>query len=445
MIDRLKFPLAVALIAFILVLLAIGAGWRLERGDGTLLRNVQFSAQRITPNADGDGDALVISYEISRNAVVSIYFEDDAGKRHYFRRDKDRGIGDYELFFSGIVDGYRLPDDLVEGQIVARVLQDGDYRWTIEATDHAGVMEQSSGDLTIAEADTALPELRGYQIFPQTFTPNRDGISDRVEIQFQLMKEADSRVYLLQPNGIEVPISELPRQVEPNAPGRHYFDYEGGVDNGETPPPDGVYPVYGFAQDAIGQKVVVSDTLEIKFGGVPRADIMVPSVGDQVAFSASSWQLCDTLFFTLTLENYGEAPIRTTGPPPKTVYDSDWNFNTLGWFTESGAWRVAIGYEDELRNYPYRWAVGDFEDLEEIDGHLYLMPGARAVIEGGIRLTGALGSRNPQILYAGLIHEDVEISQFNNRVDPRAIAIDLPDPDNIEPCPDREIPVKPEG
>ena len=64
------------------------------------------------------------------------------------------------------------------------------------------------------------------------------------------------------------------------------------------------------------------------------------------------------------------------------MYDSDWNYNTLGWHTESGAWRLAVGYENEISNYPYRWAVGTDADLEEIDGYRYLMPGERAVITG---------------------------------------------------------------
>ena len=32
-----------------------------------------------TPNADGESDATPISYELTRNAVVSIYFEDEDG------------------------------------------------------------------------------------------------------------------------------------------------------------------------------------------------------------------------------------------------------------------------------------------------------------------------------------------------------------------------------
>ena len=112
----------------------------------------------------------------------------------------------------------------------------------------------------------------------------------------------------------------------------------------------------------------------------------------------------------------------------------------MGWHTESGAWRIAIGFENELANYPYRWAIGNVKDLELIGDHYYLMPGDRAVVTGTIRLVGPLGERNPQPIWAGLIHEDVEISQFNNRVDPRELLIDFPDTNNIPQCEQRKLP-----
>jgi hypothetical protein len=144
----------------------------------------------------------------------------------------------------------------------------------------------------------------------------------------------------------------------------------------------------------------------------------------------------------MTIENYGTTPIRTTGPEPGTIYDSDWNYNTLGWHTESGAWRAAIGFENELTNYPFRWAVGSPDDLQVIDGYTYLMPGERAVVTGGIRVVGLFGDRNPQPMWAGLIHEDVGISEFNNRVDPHEVLVDMPDEGNMPVCEPREIPIK---
>lgn len=432
---------AVIIIAVALVIMALGAGWLIARGDPTLLRNVTVEHEMITPNADGDGDATTIRYELSRNADVSISFEDEDGQRHYFRENQPRGVGEYEVLFSGVVDGYELPGESIEGEILARLLQDGGYTWTISAVDEDGNEESVSGELLVAEADSELPEMRNFSLDKSTFTPNQDGIDDRVAIQFYLPKEvAQTRVFLVTPEGAELPVAELERGVASGSIGRHYFDYEAGVDNKATPPPDGTYPVVAIAEDAEGQRIRVEDSLTLQYGGVPRAEIVSPAIGDTVEFDSTAVVLCDTLNFTLTVQNYGTTPIRTTGPEPGTSYDSDWNYNTLGWHTESGAWRVAIGYENELSNYPYRWAIGNPEDLETIGDHQYLMPGERAVINGSIRLVGPLGERNPQPVWAGLIHEDVEISQFNNRVDPHEILIDLPDVDNQVECEPREIP-----
>jgi hypothetical protein len=445
MIEKRTTPWIVAVIAFVVVVVSIAIGWRVVNGDNSLLRNVSVGHEVITPNADGSDDATTIAYEISRNAIVSIYFENEAGERFYFRQDRPRGSGDYQVLFSGIVEGYRLPEEIIEGEILSRLLQNGRYTWTIQATDNNNVTETAAGSLTIADADTALPEMRDFSVYPDTFTPNRDGISDRVKPQFYLTKEVASlRVFLLTPDGLEVPISELERDIPANSPGRHYYDYEGGVDNGATPPPDGTYPLIAIAEDAEGQKIRVEDSLTIQYGGVPRADIFAPPAGDTLEFSATAVTICDTLYFTMTVENYGLTPIRTTGPEPGIVYDSDWNYNTLGWHTESGAWRVAIGYENEITNYPYRWALGNPEDLVEIDGYTYLMPGERALITGGIRLVNVFGDRNPQPVWAGLIHEDVGIAEFNTRVDPHEITVDLPDEANMPECEVREIPAKEE-
>ncbi len=441
-----KTPWIVALTAVLLVVAAVVVGWRLWNGDSSLLRDAVVRDARITPNADGDTDATIISYVLSRNADVSIYFDNAAGERFYFRDTKARGAGDYRVAFSGVVDGYRLPDDTVEGEILTRLLQDGAYTWTIEATDEAGHSEKAQGQLTIADADTALPDLRTFSLTNATFTPNRDGISDRTQAQFFLTKAVDDlRVFLRLPDGQEVPISEYEQDVPAGEPGWHYYDYEGGVDNGATPPPDGAYPVVAIARDLEGQTVRVEDELTIQYGGVPRAHIYPPPTGDTVSWDVTAVAVCDTVYFTLTVENYGTTPIRTSGPEPGTVYDSDWNYNTLGWHTESGVFRVGIGFENELTNYPYRWAVGSSDDLVEIDGYRYLMPGQRAQVTGGIRVVDLFGDRNPQPIWAGLIHEDVEVSQFNARVDPTAILVDAPNAANMPVCEPREIPVKRAG
>jgi len=443
MIQSRRSKIAVVLIASLVVVVLAGSGWLIFQGDRALLTDVSFEHSTISPNADGNQDATTIKYELNDNAVVSIYFENAAGDRYYYRQDKSRGVGEYEVLFSGVVEGYLMPGEQIEGEILDRLLQDGDYTWTVSATDASGGQEEKSGLLTISQADTVLPEIRNFSLDKHEFTPNQDGIDDRVQIQFFLTKEVEStRVFVVTPEGAELPVAEVERGVEAGSPGRHYFDYEGGVDNKATPPPDGEYPVIALVEDAEGQKIRVEDSLTLLFGGVPRAEIISPSAGDTVAWSATAAPLCDTVSFTLTVQNYGTTPIRTSGPEPGTVYDSDWNYNTLGWHTESGAWRVAIGYENELSNYPYRWAVGNLEDLEKIGDYYYLMPGERAVVNGSIRIIGPFGERNPQPIWAGLIHEDVEISQFNNRVDPREFLVDLPDQGNMPKCNSRDVPIR---
>lgn len=431
----------VAVIAGAVVLLALLTGWVILQGSRELLENVSFSKTEITPNADGLDDAATVSYEITQNASVSIFFENGDGERFYFREEEPRGVGEYLVNFSGVVHGYRLPDEEIEGEIVARLLQDGQYTWTIMATAENGETQTVTGPLTITEADTVLPEIRNFSLDKSVFSPNRDGIDDRVQIQFFLPKEVtSSRVFLVGPEGAELPVAEQELLTPKNQPGNHVFDYEGGVDNNATPPPDGTYPVIAVIEDAEGQRIRAEETLTIEFGGIPRAEIISPPTGDTIRFSATAVALCDTITVEMTIENYGEAPIRTTGPAPGTVYDSDWNYNTMGWQTESGAWRAAIGYENEITNYPYRWALGALEELEKIGDYYYLMPGQRVVVTGAIRVVGPFGERNPQPMWAGLIHEDVEISAVNNRVDPHAILVDIPDEANVVPCEPREIP-----
>jgi len=433
-------------VALVVVVTAVFLGNRLLNGDNSLLRNVQVDKTQITPNADGDSDATTISYEISRNATVSIYFENETEERFYFRQEKPRGAGEYSVTFSGVVDPFTLPGEQIEGEILARLLQDGRYTWTVSATDENNITEMAQGELLIVDADPVLPDIRDFSLDKTVFTPNRDGVDDRVQPVFYLAKDvAHVRVFLQLPDGNEEPISEFEQAEEPNSEGWHKYDYEGGVDEGATPPPDGTYPIVVIAQDLEGQQVRVQDELTIQFGGVPRVRVVSPPAGDTVHWEITAVPICGVFTFTLAVENYGNTPIRTSGPPPGTMYDSTWNYNTLGWFTEPGAFRLGIGFENELTNYPYRWALGSAEDLEVIDGFSYLMPGERAIITGSIRMVNDFGDRNPQTVWAGLIHEDVEVVTFYERVDPQGLTVDLPDEAHLPECTPREIPEWPVG
>jgi len=397
-------------------------------GPEPLLSEVSFSADRITPNADHDTDVLVITYNLSRSAEVSIYFEDENGNRTFFRDHVHHAPSveqPYQVYFAGVVDGYVLPGEQFDGFTVEkRVLQDGDYSWTVEATDVDGATEQVTGALTIAEADTALPELRGFSVHPPVFTPNRDSISDRATINVDLKKDVEElTVYLQGEDGVRYHVMEKETSTQLNEAGWHEFDYDAGVDHGADPPPDGTYTVTMQARDAVGQWTMTTGTLTIENGGVPRAYIL----NAEVEWSEGTIPLGSTLYFTLTVENDSVVPIRTSGPPPGTVYDSDQNYATLEEYEQSGAFRVAIHCETSPTDHPWRWAVGGPDDLvTDAEDHRYLPAGERALVTGGIRFVDVVEARNPQYCYASLIHEDVEISMVNYRVDPVFLRIQVP-------------------
>lgn len=434
-ISRL-LTIALSLIGLAIIIATVYGAMNIDR---SLVKEADFGLDTITPNADGDRDVTRISYTLSRSADLSIFFSDEAGRTYFFRQKERRSAGDYSVLFSGVVQGFSRPGENIEGLVETRLLPDGEYTWFIEATDADANIERKSGWLTVREGDSLLPDIQGLSVNPPTFTPNRDGISDRVTINLYIPKAAEVRVFLLGDDGTKYPMEEREREVPPGQAGIHEYDYEGGVDQGASPPEDGSYLIWATAQDDEGQRVSNTVPLTIENGGIPRADI----VQADVDWSSETVVLCDTLVFTLTIENYGNAPIRTTGPAPGTVYDSNWNYNTLGWHVESGAWRVAVGFDNQLSDYPFRWAVGNQSDLVQIGEHWYLPAGKRATITGGIRLVD-LPARNPSYYWVGLIHEDVEIAEFNNRVDPLFLTIGAADIENPEACAARTPEVKPD-
>jgi hypothetical protein len=420
--------LLTSVIAVLLTGLLLLGAWMLFRPSGPPLMAASLSLSSITPNADGKEDVTRIQYVLRRPATVSIYFLDARGNRFDFRKDKSRDDGEHQIDFSGIVDPYRLPGDDFQAELVARVLQDGVYTWGVEARDAQGAANTITGTLTVADADTALPDLRNFTVSPPVFTPNQDGLSDRANINVWLDKDVNSdglRVSLIGSEGGAVPISEKPSDTKAGQRGLHAYDYDGGIDLGKEPPPDGLYTVRAEVEDRLGQKLMTTSALTITLGGLPRADIL----NGEVEWSSTTVLFGQTLYFTLTVENYGTAPIRTSGPPSGYVYPSmNENANTLGEYEQPGVWRVAVMCQTCQTDYPWRWALGTPDTLTIIPDELgrrqyYLMPGDRVTVTGGIVLDRIVESLNPQYFWAGLIHEFVAIDPINNRVDQEFIKI----------------------
>src|SRR5689334_2082904 len=266
-----------SVIAIVTVSLVLGVAWLILQPRGPALMAAAFSHTAITPNADGNQDVTRITYKLQRPAAISIYFLNQQGQRFYFRQDKAREAGEHQIDFSGIVDAYHLPSDTFQGEILARVLPDGEYTWVIEAQDGQGPAGTVTGTLTLTNADTSLPELLNLTVSPDVFTPNQDGLDDRANINIYLTKDIDPdglHVFLIDPNGARLPIAEKASDLKPGQRGLHAYDYDGGIDLGVNPPPDGTYTVLVEAADRLGQKTAVTGTLAIANGGLPRAEVL---------------------------------------------------------------------------------------------------------------------------------------------------------------------------
>lgn len=424
-------PVAIALT--LLGLLAAACSFR------PLLSNVSMQPAVISPNADGNDDATNIRYTLGRTAEVSIYFDDEQGIRHFFRRQQLRSPGEYAVAWGGVVNEPEIIDTGHGPQLVlGRVLPDGDYRWTVEARDQRGNVASESGVITLVDGDTVLPELQNFTVVPQRFTPNQDSIDDWVSISYYLPKDVDNvQVYLVDPKepAFKYFIAERERVIRPGERGYHEYRYEADVDQGAEAPPDGDYIIYAEARDLAGNHVMVTSTLTIEDGGKPRADILrgeIDWVGE--VNRVVSVPLGGSLCFTATIQNEGTVSIRTAGPWPGTTYKFGQNHNTLAnelgdssLYQQAGVWRFGVNFDTTGYDFPYRWAIGRPEDLEMrlIDGveQWYLLPGQRSQVSGCIEFDQAppVGTN---FWWGGLIHEFVSVA--NNYVDRISVVVGAP-------------------
>ncbi len=451
-------PLITVLVALAAFVVVGAAGARLVQPDRPLLADTSFSLSRITPNADGSEDATVVRYTLNRNARVTIAFNDKATRQRFLFRDAEpRVIGSYQVLFSGIVDGYTLPGEDPGGAIEARLMPNGEYTWTIEAVPEDGATATASGDLTIGDADSVLPTIQNFDVSPQLFTPNQDGIDDRVKINIFLPKAARLTVYLEDKEGRRYYVSERIEGRDPGEEGAHIYDYDGGVDNNTPPPPDGQYTLVAISEDLEGQRIRRTSTLTLADGGLPNAEIVAQSTGGALTWITVPYKDAhftdsktagepvamppgvtpvqatitmpqdDLLIFRLTVSNYGSTPIRTIGPWPGVVYQYDQTFAAMNSDPVSGAWRVGLACERSESNLPWRWAIGSPDQLTKVDRDgetfWYLMPGKQAVVWGAVRMTRLIKTRNPQECWAALIHEDVAIPEHQSHVG--AIKVEL--------------------
>jgi hypothetical protein len=374
-----------------------------------------LSPATISPNADGVDDVAQIAYSLRREADVTMYVVDAVGASHYYRDAVRRAAGDYSVDFGGTIDGKMLPD--------------GAYRFVVQAKPVAGGATATAElPLKLTGADTDYPQIVDLSVYPETFTPNRDGIGDRVTISYKLSKEVRRiDIHIEGADGTRYAVPD-DKTHEVGAAGYHEHDYDGGIDLGADPPPPGDYTVKLLVEDAVGNRATAEAALRIEEGGVPRATIVKSGNGAGVEWSAESVPLHGVRYVKLTVQNIGTVPIRTHGPEPGTIYDISSNYSAMGDFLSSGSFRVGVDFEGNSAGYryPYRWQLGKTEELTKIvyqgQEFYYLMPGQTVEITGGVRFDEAPHLHAPHF-YVGLIHEDVAFVANEDYVNPTAISI----------------------
>jgi len=372
--------------------------------EQSLVYDVAIEPDTISPNADGVSDVARITYHLSRHARVTILLRDEHGALQPFRSDVSRPPGRYEALFSGVIENRLLPD--------------GSYSMLLNAVADDGEESAAERPLIIEGGEADAIEIRNLNIYPATFTPNRDGINDRVTIGYYLTKEAENvQVYLQGGAGDKHPVPE--DKIRPfGQPGNHEHDYDAGVDLGASPPEDGTYTVVVEVEDAVGNRDTVTGELTIVDGGVPIAEI----VNRAAVWSTSSVPLGGTLSFTCSVRNIGKAAIRTKGPEPGVTYTTSENFNTKEFYEEPGIFRLGLDYEGNSygRQYPLRWQLGSSQELAMIDGERYLLPGQTVMIVGHLQILDEPPMVAPRY-WLGLIHEQVEIVE--DHVEPVPVTI----------------------
>lgn len=364
------WPRLITLIAIVLLVYPLVAC-----GSDNVLEDVHASAAQLTLNENGKLGPLSLSYDLARDAHISIAFFDQGGQRYVLRDNEPRTAGKYTAQF----DGTYSPDPAKPDR---RVLPSGQYRYVLTAT-AAGQSQESQGDLSIQAPQTLPPSIDKLVAVPEVISPNGDAVDDQTKISYTLTQDSTVSVF-----------------VE-NAAGNKYFlqpatarkaaayglEWNGKIGNDLMP--DGTYNLHVQAQDNIGNVTDQSHRVTLQNGGKSELQIT------KVEFSPIAVPLGGDLHVTIKVKNTGTTTIQTFGPPPGTAYTTNMTYNnwleddgaTPRYYERPGLWRVAVSWNVAGSPYPVRWGLTP--DMSP------LAPGQESTITGTIKLL----PRTPEVRF----------------------------------------------
>lgn len=380
------FPLLV-------LILTLGSFALVGCGQTPLLADVGAGDPSTTPviQPNGSGQAIMIGYRLGQPATVTVYAEDESGKRYTLRDRIQREPGSYSLRFDGTV-----PGD--EAGVRQRVLPNGLYRYVVKAEGATETVEQE-GTIEIRDAVTAPLEkmVEDLRVEPQVVSPNEDALADVATFSYRLPVTATVSIALTSPTETIPFISDLKE-----GPYEQSHVWDGKRANGSLLP-SGVYTYTVTARDEVGNIVARDGQIRIESPGRSEAEITYFRI------APTSVELGGVITATIKVKNTGSVPIRTQGPASGYQYSTNISFSSIEderWAAKGGGlWRVGVGY-DGSASYPFRWALSERppEQWAEPNQTDVLLPGQEVTIIGTIQIKER---QDKMYFYAGLAHEGV--------------------------------------
>lgn len=367
---------------------------------GPPLSEVAVSDPTLAPS--GNGEYVNISYAIGQPAQVWVYLVDEAGTRYMLRDGEERlpSADPYVLRFDGTV---ATGDPVLK----RRLLPSGEYTYVVRAVASDGTTTEQQGRLTIASAEVQPPLIENLTVFPETISPNADGVDDVAEITYQLPVTATVDITFSGPSCVPLCPFVTEEEAEPT-PQRHVWNGKRG--DGSVLE-DGAYTYTIRAADAYGNVAERTGTITIVNSGQPEATITYSYIAPQAVM------LGEVITVTMRVKNTGDVPIRTYGPPSGYEYSTREVFSSIeeGQYDSKpgGFWRVGVDWDANsggARRYPFRWAISPrppeawkvpFE--EDV-----LMPGEEAEVIGRIKIEQP---ETRMSFYTGLIWDGVGFRQ----------------------------------
>jgi hypothetical protein len=293
--------------------------------------------------------------------------------------------GDYVLQFDGTVAG--------PGPNERRVLADGDYRLTLDV--QTGTEQQEATvDLSIRGADTVIPDVTGMSLLPDHISPNFDAIDDVTHISYRLAKDAIVQPFLdaVNPDGSTRRVW-MGEEVKTPA-GEQNLTWDGTANS--QPVPNGQYMLGVRARDEAGNVVERSQPLVVEDSGVPEASLVSTQIGPLQIIRG------DEVCLDAIVRNTGQTVLRTEGPDPGYVYNSQDSYSSIenhAYTERAGYWRVGLSWSGSTdvtgATYPYRWGFG--HDLQ---------PGEEVTVHGCVQV---VNQQDMLVFFAGLVQENVAI------------------------------------